>query len=176
MLLDQNPHQTVTSLGCISFSMYSCGFSVPQMQQFCLFTYPLRSKWASSEMMIFSGKIGIFCKSIAGPLSGAKTHWLISWLQLLNQLDFVWRHTKVFMRNSSQWCLWNVQLLRTTVNWCWWRFTHTLCHNSNILGCMHCFWLFTRWFIDEDASFFYFFHKITNIWSWPCFISSKIHT
>ena len=58
--------------------------------------------------MIFFAKIGIFCKSIAGPLSEAKTHWMVNWLQLLNQLNFVWRHTKVFMKNSSQWYLRNV--------------------------------------------------------------------
>ena len=105
-------------------SMYACGFSVPQMRQFCLFTYPPRSKWASSEK--------IFWKSIAGLLSEAKTHWMVYWLQLLNQLNFVQRHTKVFMQNSSQWCPWNVQLLRKCEM-----------HSSNILGCMHCFWLFT---------------------------------
>ena len=38
----QNPHQTVTRFGCVGFSML----------QFCLFTYPPRSKWASSEKMI----------------------------------------------------------------------------------------------------------------------------
>ena len=42
-------------------------FSVPQMLQFYLFTYPPRSKWASSEKMIFFARIGIFCKSIACP-------------------------------------------------------------------------------------------------------------
>ena len=53
MLLDQNPHQTVTRFGCVGFLMYSnaCEFSVPQMRQLCLFTP--RSKWASSEKMIF---------------------------------------------------------------------------------------------------------------------------
>ena len=66
--------QTVTRFGCVGFSMYACGFSVPQMRQFWfLFTYPSRSKWASSEKMIFFAKIGIFCKSIAGPLSEAYT-------------------------------------------------------------------------------------------------------
>ena len=35
MPLDQNPYQTVTRLGYVGFSMYACGFSVPQMQQFC---------------------------------------------------------------------------------------------------------------------------------------------
>ena len=69
MPLDQNPHQTVTHLGWVGFSMYACGFSVLQMQQLCLFTYPPRSKLASSEnILFFVAKIGIFCKSISGPL------------------------------------------------------------------------------------------------------------
>ena len=105
--------------------------------------------------MIFFIKTGIFCKSVAGPLIETKTHWMVNWLQLLDQLNFIWRHTKVFMHNSSQWCFRNVQLLRTTVNWCWWRFIYTFCHSNNILGCTHCFWLITLWFIDEDASFFH---------------------
>ena len=41
-------------------------------------------------------------KSITGPLSEAKTHWMVNWLQLLDQLHFVWRHIKVFMQNSSR--------------------------------------------------------------------------
>ena len=45
--------QTVTRFGCVGYLMYACGFSVPQMRQFCLFTYPPRSKWASFEKMIF---------------------------------------------------------------------------------------------------------------------------
>ena len=53
MSLKQNPHQTVILVGSVSFSMYACGFSVPQMRQFCLFTYLPRSKWASSEEMVF---------------------------------------------------------------------------------------------------------------------------
>ena len=61
--------KTVTRFGCDGFSMYACGFSV---RHFCLFTYPPRSKWAE-KMIIFFAKIGIFCKSIAGPLSEAYT-------------------------------------------------------------------------------------------------------
>ena len=53
MPLDQSLHQTVTCFGCLGFSMYACEFSVPQMRQFCLFTYPPRSKWASSEKILF---------------------------------------------------------------------------------------------------------------------------
>ena len=55
------------------------------------------------------------------------------------------------MQNLSQWCVRNVQLL------------HSSRHSNNILGRMNCLWLFTHWFIDEDANFFHFFHKITNI-------------
>ena len=36
--------------------MFVCGISVPQMRQFCLFTYRPRSKWASFEKMIFLPK------------------------------------------------------------------------------------------------------------------------
>ena len=86
-----------------------------------------------------------------------------------------WTLYGVIMQNSSQWYLRNVQLLSMTVNWCWWCFTYTFCHSSNILGCTHCFWLFTLWLIDDDASFFHFFHKITNIRSWRCFSSYKIN-
>ena len=53
MPLDRNPHQIVTRFGCVGFSMYASGFSVSQMRQCCLFTYPPRSKWASSEKMFF---------------------------------------------------------------------------------------------------------------------------
>ena len=56
-------------------------------------------KMSSDEAQM---KIGIFYKSIASPLSEGKTHWMVSWLQLLNQLKFVCRHIKVFMQNSSQ--------------------------------------------------------------------------
>ena len=44
MSLDQNPHQTVARFGCVGFSIYACGFSVSQMRQFCLFTYPPKSQ------------------------------------------------------------------------------------------------------------------------------------
>ena len=91
------------------------------------------------KIWFFFAKIGIFCKSITGPLSEAKTHWMLNWLQRLNQLNFVQRHTKVFIKFSSQWCLRNVQLLRTTVIWYLWCFMHSFCHSSNILWCTHCF-------------------------------------
>ena len=39
--------------GCVGFPVYARGFSVPQMRQFCLFTYPPKLKWFSSKNMIF---------------------------------------------------------------------------------------------------------------------------
>ena len=61
----QNPLQTLTRYGCLGFSMYACGFSVPQMRKFCLFTYPPRSKWASSEKMFFYCRhfLYVYCRS-----------------------------------------------------------------------------------------------------------------
>ena len=79
MPLDQNPHQKVTRFGCVGFSMYACRFSVLQIQQFRWFTYPPRTKWASSGKIF--AKIGIFCKSIAGPLSETITHWMVQELK-----------------------------------------------------------------------------------------------
>ena len=39
------------------------------------------AKIITSFIHFFFAKIGIFCKSIAGALSEAKTHWMVSWLQ-----------------------------------------------------------------------------------------------
>ena len=33
--------------------------------------------------------------------------------------------TEVFIQNSSQRSAWNVQVLRTMANWCWWLFKHS---------------------------------------------------
>ena len=90
MHLDQNPNQTRTRFACVGF--YACGFSVPQVRQFRLFTYPSRSKWASSEKTIFFAKICTFCKSIAGPLSEA-TNYLSNhetWV-IIHEISSSWR-------------------------------------------------------------------------------------
>ena len=52
--------------------------------------------------------------------------------------------------------------------------TQFLPQQNTLLGCTHCFWFSTLWFIDENASFFHFFHKMMNIRSWLSFSSSKI--
>ena len=107
----------------------------------CSCTSPKASRILSFKASIVSGLL-VFGVT-------AKTHWMVNWLQILNQSNLVWRYAFRF----------NVKLLRKTWNWCWWRFTHSFCHNSNILGCTHCHWLLTLWFIDEDASFFHFFSQ-----------------
>ena len=103
MALDQNPHQTVTRFGCVRM------FCVPNAAILLVYIPP-RSKWASSEKMILFGKIGIFCKSIAGPLSEAKTHWMLNWLQLqltsyqgmqTNVISYGETQTKLSFRGSS---------------------------------------------------------------------------
>ena len=103
--------------GALAFQCMHAGFLCPKCDNFaCLHTRQDQIEVHLKRWFFFS-KINIFCKSIAGPLSEAKTHWTVNWLQLLNQLNFVWDQTKVLMQNSSQWCLRNVQLLRTMVNW-----------------------------------------------------------
>ena len=134
MPLDQNPHQTGTRFGCVGFSMYACWFSVTQMRQFCLFTYPPR----------------------------------YIWLQLLNQSNFVCHHAKVFMQNSSKWWLRNVHLLRTTVE------LMLMAFHIHILPQQQ--YSVLAFYRRGYASFFHYFHKITNIRSWRCFSSSKIRT
>ena len=112
MPLDQNLHQTVTRLGCVGFSMYACGFFVPQIRQFCLFTKPPRSDWASSEKMIFFAKIAIFCKSIAGPLPSV-------FKRIHNQ--FVRRKDKTNYLSNQTWAKSyhsrNKQYLKKNVRW-----------------------------------------------------------
>ena len=67
--------------------------SVPQMHHFfCLHTCQ-----DQNGTHLIRWLFSIICKSITGPLSEAKTLWMINWLQLLNQLDFVWRHIIILM-------------------------------------------------------------------------------
>ena len=79
--LDQNSHQTVTRFLCVGFSMYVCGVSVPQMRQFCLFTYPQRSKWASSEKRFFLAKsassVNRSHAHLAKRIHNRTKHWLV---------------------------------------------------------------------------------------------------
>ena len=68
MLLDLNPYRTVTRFGCVGFSIYACGFSVSQMRH---------TRQNQNELHLkrcfFFAKIGIFCKSIVGPLPSVVT-------------------------------------------------------------------------------------------------------
>ena len=44
-------------LGTSAIQCMRAGFTVSQIRQFCLFTYPPRTKWTSSEKMIFWSKL-----------------------------------------------------------------------------------------------------------------------
>ena len=61
-------------LGAPAFQYMCAGFFVPQMRQFCLFTYPPRSKLVSSEIWFFFTKISIFWKSIASEALFKRIH------------------------------------------------------------------------------------------------------
>ena len=54
--LDQNPHETVTRFGCVGFSIYANAY------------IPAKIKMNFIWKDVFFAKIGIFCKSTAGPL------------------------------------------------------------------------------------------------------------
>ena len=120
----------------------------------------------------FFAKIGIFCKSIAGLLSEAKTHWMVNWPQLLNQLNFVWGHTKVFVSTMSQKCSIaenDGELILMA--------SRTFSATAAIFQGVRTVFSFSRFGLSMRMKvFFHFFHKITNIRSWRCFSSSKICT
>lgn len=109
---------------------------------------------------IFVGKISIsiFCKWIAGPLKGLKR---IGWTVGFNS-QISWTLYVIIQRSLTKTRLKDVSE---------WTFTHTLCHSTNILGCMLCFWLFMLWFIEKCLPLFY---QIMNILSyWRCFSFPK---
>ena len=76
MPLDQNPHQTVTRFGCGCFSMHACGgFLCPKCVYFaCSHIRQDQNELHLKKLFFFFAKIGIFCKSITGPLSEAYTN------------------------------------------------------------------------------------------------------
>ena len=173
MPLDQNPHQTLTSMSQL-FNVCVRVFC-DQNAAILLIYIPAKIK------MNFTWKDDFFSPKLASSVSRSQSHlakrkpigWSIDFNTWTNWTLYgvIQRYLcKIRLNDVSE----NFQVLRTTVNWCWWRFTHSFYHSSNILRCTHCFWLFMLWFIYEDASFFYFFHKITNLRSWRCFSSSKI--
>ena len=108
MPLDQNPQQTVTRFGCIGFSMYVCGFSVPKMRQFCLFTYPPRSKWVSSflnhsEMLSFHRCFQFWEEE---KVSGVQVRW-IRWLR--HDYGLVFDQKLTHKHRCVSWCFVMVQ-------------------------------------------------------------------
>ena len=67
------------------------GFLCPKCNNFaCLHTRQDQNEFHLKRCSFFC-QIGIFCKSIADLLSETKKHWMVNWLQLLSQLNFVCR-------------------------------------------------------------------------------------
>ena len=162
MPLDQNPQQTVTRFGCVGFSTYTCRFSVPQMRELCLFTYLPRSKWASSEKMIFLQKS-------ASSVSRSQAH-LAKRKHIGLSIGFnSWTNWTFYGVIPRSLCKIRINDISEMFN-CWERRWIDV-DGASLSAAL--FWLFTLWFIDEDSSFFHFFHKITNI---RCFSFSKIRT
>ena len=87
MPLVQNPHQTVTRFGGLGFSMYVCGFSVPQMRQL---GPRLKGNW-SEEMIFFrwstysfGGRIKLIICHIRHELSFSIHEISTSWKKTLD--------------------------------------------------------------------------------------------
>ena len=138
MPLNQNPHQTVTRFGRVGFSMYAWGFSVPQMRQFCLFTYPPSSKWASSEEMIVLPKSTSYVSRSQAQLAKRK---LIGWSIGFNCWTN-WTLYGVIPRSLWWWCL----RFSETFN-CWerrWIDSHTLSATAVIFSDIRTVFGFSR--------------------------------
>ena len=64
-------------LGASAFHCIRVGFLCPKCDNFgCLHISQYQNKFHLKRWLFFA-KIGIFCMSIAGPLSAAKTHWMV---------------------------------------------------------------------------------------------------
>ena len=142
-------------LGALGFQCMRWDFLCPQMRQFCLFTYPPRSKCASSENMIF------FCQN----------RHLLPKAHLAKRKGIEWSIGFNFWINWTLYGIITRSLCKIRLNdvsekfSCWERrwvdvdgASHTLSATAAILSGVR-----TVFAIDEDASFFHFLHKITNI-------------
>ena len=105
--------KTVTRFGCIGFSLNACMFSVLQMRKFFLYTYPPRSKWTS----FFFCKIGIFCKSIADPLSQrcSSVYTNMFFHGKIKLIIYQIRHELSFTIHEIS-CSWNNKIIYTRYN------------------------------------------------------------
>ena len=125
-------------LGVSAFQCMPAGFLCRKCDNFpCLHTRQDQNKLHLKDDCFC--QIVIFCRLIAGPLSEAKTHWMVNLLQLLNQLNFVGRHSKVFNAKFVSMMSPKCSIVENDGEW---RFTHTFCHSSNIFGCPYCFLAF----------------------------------
>ena len=163
-------------LGASAFQCMRSGFLCPKCDNFACFHTRQDQNDLHVKRWLFFAKIDIFCKSIADPLSEAKTHWMANWLQPepieLCITSYQSLYAK-FVPMMFPKCLIvenDSELMLMALH------THFLPQQqySRVYSLFLAF--HASRFIDEDASFFHSFHKITNIRSWRCFSSSKIRT
>ena len=187
MTLDQNLHQTVTRFECICCSMYACGFSVPEMRLFCLFTYPPRSKWISSEKMFFFFQNRI---NVVGASRQDQNELHLKRFFFLGKLasSVAKRKRIVWSIGFNSWTNWTLYGIIP-------RFLCKLCLNdiSEMFNCwelrrisfflsqqqysrVYALFLAFHALVYRWRCFIHFFHKITNIRGWRCISSSKIPT
>ena len=127
--LDQNPYQPVTCFVCLGFQCMRAGFLCPNCDNIgCLHTRQDQNEFYLKRWFFLPKSSSSISLSQAHLAKRKRVGWSIGFNSWTN-----WSLYGV-IQNSSQWCFRNVQLLRTTVNWYWCRFTHTIVHSSNILG------------------------------------------
>ena len=103
---------------CLWIKIRNDSFWVSRLFNVCVrvFYYPNATILLVYIKMSFICKDDFFGQKPASFVSRSHVHiakqkrigWMVHWLQLLNQLDFIWRHIKDFMQNLSQWWLRNV--------------------------------------------------------------------
>ena len=131
-------------LGALAFQYLSVGFLCPQCDNSaCLHTHQDQNELHLKIWFFLTKSASSGIWSHAHLVKRKRIEWSIGFNSCIK-----WALYGIIRRflyegfYSSQWCLRNVYLLRTAVNWYWWRFMHTFCHSSNILGCTHCFLTF----------------------------------
>jgi len=109
---DQNPHQTVTFLGCIWSWCISRGLVSSQIQ-FCLFTYPFIQKIGLITKDDLFDEIWVNFQLLQNPISEPTALSMVVYFKFLSQLNFIRDPTQ----NSPSWSRRKAKFLWTMRNW-----------------------------------------------------------
>ena len=178
MPLDQNPHLTVTCFGCV---LVFCTINATILLLYIPAKITISIRKDDQNKLHL--KRWFFLQKSASSVSWSQPHLAkrkcIGWSIGFNS----WTNWTLYVVIPRSLCKIHLNDIFEMFN-CWerqWidvdvRFMHICCHSSNILGCTHCFWLFTLWLIGEDASFFFSFFTQDNEHTevWRSISSSKI--